>query len=211
MDDRPMTMRDLIRRYRLLGPFVVLYMVVFGIAALVQHNSEFIYYTAVMTLLILSVIAIDRRVVLSRGVLWGLALWGLAHMCGGTIYIPGPTGTIVPYQYRPSPDLPRYDQMIHVYGFAVATVACWESLGGAVEAGQARRVSSTIGLVIAAMLMSMGLGALNELIEFIATRILSRTNIGGYENTGWDLVSNQVGIVGAGLVLAWRHRAGAAP
>lgn len=197
---------ELIGRYRVLGPFVLVYMVAFGIAALVQHNAEFVYYTAVMAVLIASVIVIDRRVLLSPVVLWGLVLWGLAHMGGGTVHIAGPDGPKVLYNFRPSPDLPRYDQVIHALGFGITTLACWEGLAGMVGGRPQARVQPTLGLVLAAMLMSMGLGALNELIEFIATRILEQTNIGGYENTGWDLVSNQVGITAVGVVLVVRGR-----
>jgi hypothetical protein len=49
----------------------------------------------------------------------------------------------------------------------------------------------------------MGLGATNEVIEFIATRLMD-TNVGGYENTGWDLVANAVG---AGLAVVLIRRA----
>ncbi len=35
--------------------------------------------------------------------------------------------------------------------------------------------------------------AVNEVVEFIATITLPGTNVGGYENTGWDLVANLVG------------------
>ncbi len=41
----------------------------------------------------------------------------------------------------------------------------------------------------------MGLGAMNELVEFAATKLLPGTNVGGYDNTGWDLVANLVGCV----------------
>ena len=39
----------------------------------------------------------------------------------------------------------------------------------------------------------MGFGALNEVIEFIATLMVPNTNVGGYVNTGWDLVANMIG------------------
>ena len=51
----------------------------------------------------------------------------------------------------------------------------------------------------------MGLGAMNEIIEFIAVLLIPETNVGGYENTGWDLVSNAVGAVIAALLL-YRYR-----
>ena len=37
-----------------------------------------------------------------------------------------------------------------------------------------------------------GFGALNEVVEFIAVLTIPETNVGGYENTGWDLVANLV-------------------
>jgi hypothetical protein len=45
----------------------------------------------------------------------------------------------------------------------------------------------------------MGFGAANEVVEFIATITLPGTNVGGYENTGWDLVANLVGCLLAAL------------
>ena len=56
----------------------------------------------------------------------------------------------------------------------------------------------------------MGFGAANEVVEFIATRILPETNVGGYENTGWDLVFDLIGaVIAAGWVFrrAGRRRA----
>ena len=40
-------------------------------------------------------------------------------------------------------------------------------------------------------------------VEFTATRIMPKTNVGGYENTGWDLVSN---LVGSTLAAGWLWR-----
>ena len=56
----------------------------------------------------------------------------------------------------------------------------------------------------AAVRGGMGLGSLNELIEFAATLTVPETNVGGYINTGWDLVSNCVGALTA-VTLIWIH------
>jgi hypothetical protein len=48
----------------------------------------------------------------------------------------------------------------------------------------------------------MGFGAANEVVEFLATLALPETNVGGYENTGWDLVANVVGCVIAALLIS---------
>jgi hypothetical protein len=53
----------------------------------------------------------------------------------------------------------------------------------------------------------MGFGAFNEMVEFIATRLLPETNIGDYENTGWDLVANFAGsLVAAALIRFYGRR-----
>lgn len=53
----------------------------------------------------------------------------------------------------------------------------------------------------------MGFGAANEVIEFLATIILPETNVGGYENTGWDLVANFVGsLLAAVVIYGWPRK-----
>jgi hypothetical protein len=49
----------------------------------------------------------------------------------------------------------------------------------------------TLGMLTLCGAASMGFGGLNEVIEFFLT--LPETNIGGYINTGWELVSTHVG------------------
>jgi hypothetical protein len=40
---------------------------------------------------------------------------------------------------------------------------------------------------------SLGFGALDEVVKFVAVLLIPNTNVGGYVNTGWDLVSNLFG------------------
>jgi hypothetical protein len=54
-------------------------------------------------------------------------------------------------------------------------------------------------LLVVAGLMALGLGALNEVLEFVAVLTIPETNVGGYENTGWDLVANLGGVLAAAL------------
>ena len=63
------------------------------------------------------------------------------------------------------------------------------------------------GPVVLCAAASIGFGALNEVIEFIATRLFTKTNVGGYENTGWDLVSNAVGAIIAAVIIWLRSPA----
>jgi hypothetical protein len=59
----------------------------------------------------------------------------------------------------------------------------------------------TFGLMVLCAAAGIGFGALNEVIEFIAVLTIPNTNVGGYENTGWDLVANLVGATVAAVII----------
>ena len=48
----------------------------------------------------------------------------------------------------------------------------------------------------------MGLGALNEIVEFTAVLTVPNTNVGGYYNTALDLVFNGAGAACAMIAIA---------
>ena len=58
----------------------------------------------------------------------------------------------------------------------------------------------TAGMLLICACAGMGLGATNEVVEFAATLLMPETNVGGYMNTGWDLVSN---LIGATTAATW--------
>jgi len=188
------------RRFRIaLSALVLAYLLPLSFVAWRQGNQEFLLYAGAMVVMIAGVVALDRRVHFSPPVLLALAIWGLAHMCGGVVPIETETGPGVLYAWRPFAGLPRYDQVIHTFGFFSATLASAECVASTVSAGKPLRVSA--GLAFGFALMGMGLGAVNEIIEFVATLSLPKTGVGGYTNTGWDLVSNAIGaFTGAALL-----------
>jgi hypothetical protein len=51
------------------------------------------------------------------------------------------------------------------------------------------------------LLAGMGVGAINEIVEFVATLVIPDTNVGGYTNTGWDLVADLAGAIVATVLL----------
>jgi hypothetical protein len=99
----------------------------------------------------------------------------------------------------------KYDQAVHAFGFGVATWLCWQGLCGALRGRSAMEATQalqpTLGLMVIVAAAGMGLGALNEVVEFVATRI-AETNVGGYVNTGWDLVYNAVGACLAAAIIS---------
>jgi hypothetical protein len=186
-----------------LGALTLLYVAAFGALAVVRWNYEFVFYGVVLLMEIGCVVWLHRRVGLSNAVLLALASWGLLHMAGGTVPIPQwlaePGRPPALYNLRPWAVLPKYDQVVHAYGFGVATWAAGEALRYSVRAP-----AYVWGMTLT--MIGMGLGALNEVIEFAATRLMPGTNVGGYDNTGWDLVSNLTGAFVAALWFAWSRR-----
>lgn len=184
--------------------FTLAYMAVSLAAALRVRNAEFAVYFVVMCILIGATALLHWRVRLSLGALWGLSLWGLAHMAGGLAPVPGSWPINgehrVLYSWWLIPGWLKYDQVVHACGFGVTTWVCWQAL----RAAFARRgvdVRPTVGLLALCVAGGMGFGAANEVVEFVLTLLLPSTNVGGYANTGWDLVSNLVGCLFAGTVI----------
>ena len=180
---------------------VVLTTIIGGIAlAYSKLNMEFMFYAATVGIQIALFLYIDRRVKFSPLVLWGLTCWAILHFAGGLMPIPesvtelGRPANL--YNLRLFPWFPKYDQMVHAFGFGMTTILIYEAI--CVRIGRALHID----LVLCSMLFlaAMGLGAINEVIEFLAVLLMPDTNVGGYENTGWDLVSNGTG---ACIALYW--------
>ncbi len=189
--------------------FTALYLVPAAINAVATGNFEFVFYTVVLVVLVAVVWTVDRSVGLSQGALWGLSAWGLMHMAGGLLKIPdswpaSTTGTSVLYSLWLIPDRLKYDQVVHAFGFGLTTWICWQGLAAAMRRrGVAPEPSG--GLMVLCAAGGMGFGAANEVIEFAATILVPETNVGGYMNTGWDLVANLVGCVLAAVIIHLSH------
>ena len=171
--------------------------------ALSRGNWEFVFYIVVVVGLGLMVLAIRRRAGFTGGLLWALAVWGLVHMIGGLVPVPEnwpiDGDKRVFYSWWIVPGYLKFDMPVHAYGMAVATWACWQGLR------MATHCRATLGPLTVSALGGMGLGAVNEVVEFIATRLMD-TNVGGYVNTGWDLVSNMIGAIIAAGLIGWTNR-----
>ena len=177
--------------------------------AVASGNSEFLFYIMVMLVLVGLVAALHLKMGLPESALWALSIWGLAHMAGGLIPIPegwpvhGPNRVL--YSLWLIPDRLKYDQVVHAYGFGVTTWVCWLGLKSTLH-GSGAAAAPTLGRLLLVWAAGQGFGALNEVIEFAATLLVPETNVGGYRNTGWDLVANLVGATIAVLAIALLDR-----
>ena len=197
-----------------MAAFTIAYTLAAALATTRTSNAEFLIYLGVMVVLIGLVGLLHWSIRLSPGALWGLSLWGFLHMAGGLVPVPASwpiAGEIrVLYSWWLIPGWLKYDMVVHAYGFGITTWVCWQGLCAALRNRSAADVRPAAGLLILCVAAGMGFGALNEIVEFIATLTVPETNVGGYVNTGWDLVSNLVGAVAAAaLIRAFARRPGA--
>lgn len=198
-----------LRRYGRLAAFTSAYLVAALIGAVVRGNLEFLFYIVVMLVLIAAVLAVHRSVELSMAALWGLSVWGLLHMAGGLLVVPGPWPTSaasrVLYTLWLIPERLKYDQVVHAYGFGMTTWVCWQALRAAIRR-RGGAASPSFGLMVLCAAAGLGFGAVNEVVEFVATLLIPETNVGGYRNTGWDLISNTVGATVAASLIWWHGK-----
>lgn len=94
----------------------------------------------------------------------------------------------------------KMDQVIHFYGFAVAAIVVYQIIAPSLKNGITKRKA-----VFLAWIGSMGLGALNEIVEFTAFLSFPKTGVGDVYNTGFDLIFNMLGAIAGSLISASRH------
>ncbi|MCV2882198.1 DUF2238 domain-containing protein [Actibacterium sp. XHP0104] len=184
--------------------FTLAYVGAFGAWFLSIGNYEFIWYIATMVGLILLVGINLRKAEFPVALLWALTLWGLAHMAGGGVKVGDSvlySAMVIPFSVNGELSILKYDQIVHAYGFGTTAWLLWHLL--------TRHYPDTRGTWTAAVYPAfgaMGLGAVNEIIEFIAVLGIADTNVGGYYNTALDLVFNATGAIIAVVILSLRGR-----
>ena len=167
-------------------------------------NYEFLLYVVQMVVVLLALAATARKSEFTIPILLGLSVWGALHMAGGGVRV----GDCVLYAMElwrvagiGDTYIFKFDQLVHAFGFGVATFAVYHILRRAM-ALPAPRVS----LVVISVFAGMGLGAINEMIEFVPVLALSENGVGGYYNTALDLCANAFGAVVAGATILIRAK-----
>jgi hypothetical protein len=157
---------------------VIAYVVVLAVTAALAHRA-------------------DRTAHFSDAVTWALSASGLAHLVGGLL--PSfQADAAVFYETWLVPGVLKYDQLVHAGVSGVLTVAAWQLVGAWIDEDRCTP-RARAGL---AAFIALGLGALNEAVEFLSALRFDDAFVGGFANTGWDLVFNAFGVTAAGLWLA---------
>lgn len=176
---------------------LVVAMLAFGIYGAVTRAPDTVQYLVTVAVLA-AIVAACWRPDTPRWLAVALPVLGVAHLAGGLVRV----GDDVLYNASFGSPAIRYDHLVHASAIFAGTIALWSFVLSRAEPHAARR-----GLVLLAILAGLGLGALNETIEFLATVVHHGSHVGGYANTGWDLVCNAVGGAAAGWYLTAQRQA----
>ena len=164
-----------------------------------RKNYEFLLYIGVIIFFLVVILATNQKIDYPNSVLWGLTLWALLHMSGGGLYIRGAKlYELILVPISADYGIFRYDQFVHIVGFGVATLVMYHILKPSLMPGLRRGPALFIVVVMA----GLGVGALNEIIEFGATVLVPETGVGGYMNTSLDLVSDLIGAIAAVIIVS---------
>ncbi|HEX6596709.1 MAG TPA: DUF2238 domain-containing protein [Acidimicrobiales bacterium] len=185
------------RAHPVLAAFTLAYLVVFLVAGLVIGSDVAVPYVVLIVAVVALICRLDRRFDLGTLTLWGMSLWGLGHLAGGIVPI-GNERTL--YNAVQPIELYHFDRLVHAFGFGFATLVCGQVVLRLLPGGRL-----TTAAAVLVVLAGLGVGAVNEIVEFVATLVLPETNVGGYDNTGWDLIFDLFGGIVATL---WLVRAG---
>ena len=160
--------------------------------SLFSQNFEFLFYGITTVILIALLHKGDQHFKFGPKVLWGFNIWIVLHILGGLL----PVGDSVLYSFvlidligEPYSIL-KYDQLVHFYCYFIAALLIWKIVSDL-------NSNSLITTSIITILAASGIGGVNEIIEFLATVFIPDTNVGGYENTAIDIVSNFLGACAA--------------
>ena len=178
--------------------FTILYVLIFSISALFTENDEFFYYTLLMGVLIYIVLVINQRMHFAPFIVINLSLIGFLHLLGGNAYI----GTVRLYDFYFVPGLIKYDNLIHVYGTFIVTLVLYSMVSVYLNRELIRNRCWVIA--VALVLMAIGVGTINELVEFFAVVYFDAAEqVGDYFNNSLDLLFNTIGAIMATVILYW--------
>lgn len=176
---------------------------VFSVHFVTRKNYEFIIYVGVIVFFLVVFIVTNEKAYYPNGVLWGLVLWGVMHMAGGSVRIGGNLlYKIMIIRLSETYPIFRYDQLVHIIGFGVATITLFYLLKPLLRPSV--RGWSTLSIILVAA--GLGVGTVNEIVEFIVASVVPESNVGGYVNTSLDSICDLIGAVLAVDVIRLTNR-----
>ena len=182
-----------------LASLLILFFAFFYIS---RKNYEFVLYVGVIIFFFIVILFSNKKLNYSNTSLWGLVLWAFLHMAGGSVQVNGVRlYELILIPISSTYNIFRYDQFVHIIGFGIATLVLYEVLKPLLKLPIKRKWAFSIIILMA----GLGVGALNEIVEFTATIIVPQTGVGGFINTMLDLVSDLIGAILALFFILIKH------
>ncbi len=175
-------------------PFLVSFFLagLLTLLTIVLQNYEFLIYAITVIVLAILIYRSNRYFEFEDVGLWLFNAWLAMHILGGLgsyrgvrIYdimlldLVGP-----PYQIL------KYDQFVHFFCYIAMAALMWTVVNRIADCNASRIV-----ICVLTVLAASSIGAINEVIEFLAVVWLGATGVGDYTNTAIDLVANLVGAI----------------
>lgn len=183
--------------------FNLIYVILFGIHFFMRGNFEFVWYVFIMLAIIAVFTALYLKFKFSIPTLIGLSVWGLGHMLGGSTLLTKErlyVQVLWPLFKTGELTVFSYDHLMHFYFYIVIAAVVYQIIKQDLK-------PKTSKLLIAAVVIftSMGIGALNEIFEFLPVLFLNETGVGGYFNIAWDIVFNALGALATVIYIMFKR------
>lgn len=155
-------------------------------------NLEFLVYGVVVGLLYYALIRADDYYDFPKYSIVLFSIWIVTHFLGGNLHLKGTRlYDFVLIDLIGSPFfILKYDQIIHAYTYFVISILIYFMIKKHFREGHRK------SLIFFAVLSSLGVGLLNEILEFGMVVFADAGDaVGGYYNTALDLVFNFIGAI----------------
>ena len=156
------------------------------------QNYEFLLYAITVAILIVILYKTDQYFKYKQLGLWLFNIWLILHILGGLASYQGVRFyDLILLDLVGDPyNIFKYDQLVHFYCYIVMSILMWSVIHK-----NMKQDASNIVICVITILAASSLGAVNEIIEFLAFMMLGIEGVGGYINTAIDLVANLLGTI----------------
>lgn len=165
-------------------------------------NYEFLLYAVTIAVMVGFLWATHSSFHYRRSSLCLFFIWLVMHVCGGCV----PIGDgkvlydLILLPLVPAPySILKFDQFVHAFCYLAIGLLADDAIRP-----QLRRDIPPVAAFLIVVLAAMGVGALNEVIEFAAVCSFENTNVGDYTNNALDLVFNMAGALTA-AAMRWQR------
>jgi putative membrane protein len=173
-----------------------------SLLTIIFQNYEFLLYAITVVIFIVILYTTDQYFNYKKMGLWLFNVWLLLHILGGLASYQGVRFydlillDIVGDPYH----ILKYDQFVHFYCYVVMSILMWSVVDKITKHN-----ASGIVVCMVTILAASSLGAINEVIEFLAVVMLNINGVGGYINTAIDLVANLFGAITGTLYMYTKY------